>query len=156
MTLFVHPTRFPVHHDVDTTRIYTTSQLVTRLTGMVIQPNKAIVGENAFAHESGIHQDGYLKFRQTYEIISPNVVGVPVQALVLGKHSGRNAFKTRLRDILKGSVYEDIFNSPQSGEQRMEELFVRFKQVADTKKGGASNRDLMALVEENVGQVNRL
>src|SRR5271154_2062266 len=81
---------------IDTTKIYPTSRMVSTLTGLSVQRNKAIVGENAFAHESGIHQDGVLKYRETYEIMDPVSVGIPKSSLVLGKHSGRHAFKDRV------------------------------------------------------------
>ncbi len=81
---------------IDTTKIYPTSRMVSTLTGLVVQRNKAVVGENAFAHESGVHQDGVLKYRETYEIMDPTTVGIPKNSLVLGKHSGRHAFKARV------------------------------------------------------------
>ncbi|KNE60587.1 hypothetical protein AMAG_18561 [Allomyces macrogynus ATCC 38327] len=99
MALYTHPKTFPVYSHIDTQQIFRTSQLVANKTGMAVQANKAIVGANAFAHESGIHQDGVLKHQATYEIINPSVVGVPSNSLVLGKHSGRNAFRTRLTQL---------------------------------------------------------
>jgi 2-isopropylmalate synthase len=84
---------------IDATRIYPTSRMVAGLTGLSVQRNKAIVGENAFAHESGIHQDGVLKFRETYEIMDPTSVGIPKNSLVLGKHSGRHAFRDRVGQL---------------------------------------------------------
>ncbi|WP_108669403.1 2-isopropylmalate synthase [Peribacillus acanthi] len=113
-----------------------TSDLVSRLTGMEVPPNKAIVGRNAFAHESGIHQDGVLKEKTTYEIISPELVGVSTNSMVLGKHSGRHAFKTRLEELgLCVSVND------------MNKMFVTFKELADRKKE-MTDDDLVALVLE--------
>jgi 2-isopropylmalate synthase len=99
-----------------------------------VQPNKAIVGRNAFAHEAGIHQDGVLKHAETYEIMKPETVGVPENSLVLGKHSGRHAFSNRL-EILGYSV----------SKEQMEDLFVKFKQLADRKKS-VYDEDIEALV----------
>lgn len=109
---------------------------------MLVQPNKAIVGANAFAHESGIHQDGVLKCEQTYEIIQPAVVGVPKSQLVLGKHSGRNAFRTRLLDLGYAELADD--------KPRFERLFQRFKAAADAKSR-LMDDDLVALVEDELG-----
>ena len=148
MALYTHPGSFPVYHSIDTTQIYNTSQLVTKRTGMMIQPNKAIVGGNAFAHESGIHQDGVLKHKETYEIMQPEVVGIPSNSLVLGKLSGRNAFKSRLETLIKSStVYQSaILSDPKT----MERLFVSFKKLADTKKRGVNDQDLFALLDEEL------
>lgn len=114
-----------------------TSRLVSSLTGMVIPPNKAIVGANAFAHESGIHQDGVLKERTTYEIISPQMVGLESNQLVLGKHSGRHALKARM-DFL-GYKLE---------EKELKEIFKTFKELADKKKQ-ITDEDLVALIHES-------
>jgi 2-isopropylmalate synthase len=147
MAIQTHPSTFPVYHDIDTQQIYITSQLVTKKTGMIIQPNKAIVGANAFAHESGIHQDGMLKNKQTYEIIQPETIGLPSSLLVLGKHSGRNAFKTRLEQMLGESVYADrILSAPE----KLESLFQSFKKLADTKKSGVTEQDLYALLDDKL------
>ena len=100
-----------------------TSQLVSQLTGVVIQPNKAVVGKNAFAHESGIHQDGYLKNRETYEIITPELIGDKTEPLALGKHSGRHAFKDRA--ITMGFDLDD---------EKINKAFAEFKKLADRKK----------------------
>ncbi|WP_257985876.1 2-isopropylmalate synthase [Bacillus sp. M6-12] len=113
-----------------------TSSLISKLTGMVIPANKAVIGRNAFAHESGIHQDGVLKEKTTYEIISPDLVGVSINSMVLGKHSGRHAFKNRLEE-LGMSVTEEELNR----------LFVQFKELADKKKE-MTDDDLSALVLE--------
>ncbi|KAJ3060746.1 hypothetical protein HDU98_003332 [Podochytrium sp. JEL0797] len=146
MTLNVHKNYYPVYTDVDTTQIYMSSQLVTKKSGMVIQPNKAIVGANAFAHESGIHQDGVLKHKETYEIIQPQTIGLPSNSLVLGKLSGRNAFRQRIDQILgTSSMYaEKLASNPQAFEL----LFASFKKLADVKKGGLSEQDLYALLDD--------
>ncbi|MDI6893489.1 MAG: 2-isopropylmalate synthase [Bacillota bacterium] len=123
---------------IATEQIYRTSRLVATLTGMPVPPNKAVVGANAFAHESGIHQDGVLKERTTYEIIRPEDVGVPAGRLVLGKHSGRHAFRERLLAL-----------GYQLREEDVEKAFARFKEMADRKKD-ISDRDLEALVENEV------
>ncbi len=140
-------TREP-YYQVQTTinhkEIYRTSRLVSKLTGMYVPGNKAIVGANAFAHESGIHQDGVLKNKETYEIMSPETVGKSESKLVLGKHSGRHAFKTHLEKL----------GYPQSEEQ-IDGLFARFKELADRKKE-ITDEDLIALVEEKVGEGNEL
>ncbi len=117
-----------------------TSDLVSKLTGMTIAPNKAIVGKNAFAHESGIHQDGVLKEPTTYEIISPELVGVNQNPIVLGKHSGRHAFRNRLVEL--GFVLPD---------EQVNSLFAKFKDLADKKKD-ITDDDLFALVLQK--QVN--
>ncbi|TPX64748.1 2-isopropylmalate synthase [Spizellomyces sp. 'palustris'] len=147
MAIYTHPTAYPVFHTIDTYQIYNTSQLVTKKTGMVIQGNKAIVGANAFAHESGIHQDGVLKNKSTYEIIEPGVVGIPSNSLVLGKHSGRNAFRNRLEQLVQNSMYEDVLKSEPAV---FEKLFVAFKKLADTKKRGVTDQDLLALLDDQL------
>jgi len=108
---------------IHTEEIMRSSRLVTKITGISVQPNKAIVGANAFAHESGIHQDGLLKEKSTYEIMKPESVGLHATKLVLGKHSGRHAFKTRLKDL--GYVLTD---------EELNRTFERFKKLADQKK----------------------
>ena len=90
---------FPVDTGIVTEKIYPSSRLITSITGVSVQPNKAIVGANAFAHESGIHQDGLLKDKLTYEIMTPESVGIPKSSLVLGKHSGRHAFRDRIEEL---------------------------------------------------------
>jgi len=114
-----------------------TSRLVSSLTGMVIPPNKAVVGANAFAHESGIHQDGVLKERTTYEIISPQMVGLESNSLVLGKHSGRHALKERME-----------FLGYHLSDEQLVEFFQKFKDLADRKKQ-VSDDDLVALIHES-------
>lgn len=128
---------FPVTTDVETVHIVPTSRLVSSITGFPVQPNKAIVGANAFAHESGIHQDGILKFRETYEIMKAEDVGWSTNKLTLGKLSGRAAFAARLEEL-------DIsFDSKEDFNQ----AFVRFKELAD-KKREIFDEDLQALVSE--------
>jgi 2-isopropylmalate synthase len=129
---------FPCDSTLDTTKLLTCSKLVAGITGFNVQPNKAIVGANAFAHESGIHQDGVLKSRETYEIMRPQDVGWATNRLVLGKHSGRNAFKTRMTEL----------NIDFSSEQELNEVFIRFKALAD-KKHDIFDEDLQALVTES-------
>ena len=112
---------------------------------MIVQANKAIVGANAFAHESGIHQDGVLKCKETYEIMSPDLVGVPSNLLVLGKHSGRNAFRTRIETLLKDSNYDTKIIE---NDEEFQKLFKNFKKLADSKKKGVTDQDLFALIDD--------
>ncbi|AEG31002.1 2-isopropylmalate synthase [Thiomicrospira cyclica] len=128
---------FSVDTRIHTPEILTASRLVSNITGFSVQPNKAIVGANAFAHESGIHQDGVLKHRETYEIMRAEDVGWSTNKMVLGKHSGRNAFKTRLQEL--GVEFET--------EQQLNDTFVRFKELAD-RKHEIYDEDLQALVTE--------
>ncbi|MCS3903905.1 2-isopropylmalate synthase [Methylohalomonas lacus] len=128
---------FPCNVDLETTEIINCSRLVSTITGFVVQPNKAVVGANAFAHESGIHQDGVLKNRETYEIMKAEDVGWNTNRMVLGKHSGRNAFKARLKEIGIDFAREEELNS----------AFSRFKDLAD-KKHEIYDEDLQALVSE--------
>jgi 2-isopropylmalate synthase len=133
---------FSCETNIDATQIVPASRLISSITGFPVQPNKAIVGANAFAHESGIHQDGVLKSRDTYEIMRAQDVGWVANKLVLGKHSGRNAFKTRLQEL--GVVIES--------EEMLNAAFKRFKDLAD-KKHEIFDEDLQALVtEENLEQ----
>jgi len=122
---------------LDTTQILPCSRLVSSVTGFAVQPNKAIVGANAFAHESGIHQDGVLKNRETYEIMRAEDVGWSANRMVMGKHSGRNAFRTRLQEL--GVAF--------SSEEELNEAFARFKVLAD-KKHEIYDDDLQALVTD--------
>jgi 2-isopropylmalate synthase len=128
---------FSCDTQLDTTQIVPCSKLVSSITGFPVQPNKAIVGANAFAHESGIHQDGVLKSRETYEIMRAQDVGWTANRMVLGKHSGRNAFKSRLREL----------NIEFDSEQELNEAFSRFKDLAD-KKHEIFDEDLRALVAD--------
>jgi 2-isopropylmalate synthase len=130
---------FGLETGVDTTQIVPTSKLVSTVTGYPVQPNKAIVGANAFAHESGIHQDGVLKHRETYEIMSAESVGWAANRLSLGKLSGRNAFKTKLADL--GIELES--------EEALNAAFARFKELAD-KKREIFDEDLHALVSDEM------
>jgi 2-isopropylmalate synthase len=122
---------------LDTTRIVTCSRLVSGITGFAVQPNKAIVGANAFAHESGIHQDGVLKHRETYEIMRAEDVGWAENRMVLGKHSGRNALRARLGEL--GVTF--------ASEEELNAAFSRFKDLAD-KKHEIFDQDLQALVTD--------
>ncbi|MDX2506217.1 MAG: 2-isopropylmalate synthase [Gammaproteobacteria bacterium] len=122
---------------LDTTQIVPASRLVAGITGFPVQPNKAIVGANAFAHESGIHQDGVLKSRETYEIMLAEDVGWTEKHIILGKHSGRNALKSRLKDL--GIEFKS--------EEHLNQAFARFKELAD-KKHEIFDEDLQALVSE--------
>ena len=126
---------------INTEEIMRASRLVTKITGISVQPNKAIVGANAFAHESGIHQDGLLKEKSTYEIIRPESIGLYSAKLVLGKHSGRHAFKTRLKEL--GYVLTD---------EELNRAFERFKKLADQKKD-IFDEDIEALISEGVTKV---
>ncbi|MEQ1712960.1 MAG: alpha-isopropylmalate synthase regulatory domain-containing protein, partial [Hyphomicrobium sp.] len=118
------------------------SKLVSAVTNFPVQYNKAIVGRNAFAHESGIHQDGMLKHQETYEIMTPESVGVGKTSLVMGKHSGRNAFRQKLKEL----GYE-------LGDNGLEDAFTRFKALADRKKH-VYDEDIEALVDDNVAHAH--
>jgi 2-isopropylmalate synthase len=133
MTLTTRQAVIGLKTNVDTTQICKTSKLVSTRTGMMVQPNKAIVGANAFAHEAGIHQDGMLKHQATYEIMRPESVGATKSLLVLGKHSGRHAFGVRLREL-----------GFSLGDDALEAAFERFKILADKKKN-ITDADLEAL-----------
>ncbi|CAA6817644.1 MAG: 2-isopropylmalate synthase (EC [uncultured Thiotrichaceae bacterium] len=128
---------FPCDTRIDTTHIVPTSRMLSRITGFPVQPNKAIVGKNAFAHESGIHQDGVLKSRETYEIMRAQDVGWSDNQIVLGKHSGRNAVKTRLKEL--GFEFES--------EVALNSAFKRFKALAD-KKHEVFDEDLLVIVSQ--------
>ncbi len=132
---------FPCDTGIDATQIVQASRLVSGITGFAVQPNKAIVGINAFAHESGIHQDGVLKSRETYEIMRAEDVGWSANKLVLGKHSGRNAFRTRLSEL----------GIELGSEEALNAAFARFKDLAD-KKHEIFDEDIQAIVsDEAVG-----
>ncbi len=128
--------------NINTKEIYPTSRLVASITGIEPQPNKAIVGKNAFAHESGIHQDGVLKHKETYEIMSSKDIGKEEDSLILGKHSGRAAFKDRLKSL----GYE-------LSDEELNEAFVEFKALADKKKD-IYDDDLRALVAEEITKID--
>ena len=128
---------------LDTTQIVPASRLVASITGFPVQPNKAIVGANAFAHESGIHQDGVLKNRETYEIMMAEDVGWTENHIILGKHSGRSALKSRLKDL--GIEFKS--------EESLNQAFARFKELAD-KKHEIFDDDLQALVSETTSSFN--
>ncbi len=128
-------------HNIDTKQIYKTSKLVSSLTGVNVQPNKAIVGANAFAHESGIHQHGVLSEKSTYEIMTPESIGLTQNKMVLGKLSGRHAFEERLKELGYTLQPDDI-----------QTAFEKFKSLADKKKD-VSDRDIEALVKENVSEI---
>jgi 2-isopropylmalate synthase len=140
MTLHTRRAIFGLETGIDTTQIARASRMVSNYTGIPVQPNKAIVGSNAFAHEAGIHQDGMLKHQDTYEIMQPETVGVNRSRLVLGKHSGRHALKVHLEELGYDLSQEDI-----------DIAFERYKQLADKKKV-ITDADLEALVEDQVYQ----
>jgi 2-isopropylmalate synthase len=148
MALRVRGDAFPFTTAVRSEEIYRTSQMLTHLTGIHPQPNKAIVGKNAFAHEAGIHQDGMIKDRSTYEIMTPEMVGVPASRLVLGKHSGRNALAQRYRELGYDLGFEEL-----------ERAYKLFKLLADQKKT-VLDEDLIAILNhgafEDVPTVFRL
>lgn len=127
--------------NINTKEIIRSSRLITKITGIPVQPNKAIVGANAFAHEAGIHQDGLLKEKTTYEIISPESIGLQSAKLVLGKHSGRHAFKSRLTEL-----------GYDLSEEEIESAFERFKRLADQKKD-IFDEDIETLVSEEVSKI---
>ena len=128
---------------METTEIARTSRLITRMTGYQVQPNKAIVGRNAFAHESGIHQDGVLKERTTFEIMDAATIGLESNSLVLGKHSGRHALRNALEEL-----------GFQVDGAALNTAFKRFKEVADRKKN-VTALDLEALVSDEMRQERR-
>jgi len=142
MTLRVKKDLMPFHTDIKTESIIKASRLVSSITGFAVQPNKAIVGANAFAHEAGIHQDGMLKHAGTYEIMTPESVGLLKSSLVLGKHSGKHAFSEKLKEL----GYE-------LGNNALMELFGRFKDLADKKKE-IFDEDLLALVGDRAASYN--
>lgn len=142
MALKTRADRFGVQTGIVTEQIYRTSRLVASLTGVAVPPNKAIVGENAFSHESGIHQDGVLKEPTTYEIMTPASIGLPSSRIVLGKHSGRHAFRARLAEM----GYTHL--SPEE----LERAYQAFIALADRKKH-VSERDIQAILEERLVQV---
>jgi len=142
MALRTRQDLLPFSAGVVTENITKASRLVSAITGFTVQPNKAIVGKNAFAHESGIHQDGMLKHAGTYEIMTPESVGLTQSKLVLGKHSGRHAFKEKLKDL-----------GYDLGDNAVEDAFKRFKDLADKKKD-VFDEDILALVDDEVLRSN--
>lgn len=132
---------FNISTGIATEEIYKASRLVSKLTGLVVQPNKAIVGQNAFAHEAGIHQDGVLKKRTTYEIMKPEEIGLSASSLVLGKHSGRHAFVEKMKKLGYSLSAAEI-----------DKAFGRFKELADKKKS-IYDEDLETLMEEGSAEV---
>ncbi|MFS0723370.1 2-isopropylmalate synthase [Paenibacillus sp. 1P07SE] len=138
LTLATRSEYYQAETTIQLTEIAKTSRLVSKLTGMVVPGNKAIVGANAFAHESGIHQDGMLKEKTTYEIISPETIGLKESKLVLGKHSGRHAFREKLLDM----GYE-------LSDEAVNAAFAKFKELADKKKN-VSDEDIRAMLEEKL------
>ena len=138
MAMRVRADRLPYLTRVVTQDIMKASRLVSAITGFQVQPNKAIVGANAFAHESGIHQDGVLKNAQTYEIMRPEDVGLFRSSLVMGKHSGRHAFKKKLEEL-----------GYDLGENALNDAFARFKLLADKKKE-VFDEDIVALVDDEI------
>lgn len=144
MALRVRKDFLPYTTGVKTKEIHKTSRLLSTITGISVQPNKAIVGENAFAHESGIHQDGVLKERTTYEIMTPESIGLKKSRLVLGKHSGRHAFSKRLEDL-----------GISLNKLDLDKAFVRFKRLADMKKE-IFDEDLEVIVEDEIAKAEEV
>ena len=138
MALHTRPNYLPLATNIKTEHIYPTSRLVSMITGIMVQPNKAIVGANAFAHEAGIHQDGMLKNPMTYEIMRPETIGLSTNKLVLGKHSGRHALRSHLSEL----GYE-------LSDEELNVVFTKFKALADKKKH-VMDEDLEAIVTEGV------
>lgn len=137
MAIRTRPNNFPVYTTLNTQVIMRTSRMVSAFTGMMVQPNKAIVGANAFAHEAGIHQDGVLKHQETYEIMKPEDVGLAANLLVLGKHSGRHAYSKRLEEL----GYKDLSSA------KLDDLVQKFKKLADEKKV-VTDADMEAIIAD--------
>lgn len=138
MALHTRPNYLPMETNIRTEAIYPSSRLVSMITGILVQPNKAIVGANAFAHEAGIHQDGVLKNPMTYEIMKPETVGLNRNKLVLGKHSGRHALRSRLKDM-----------GYDLSDEELSVVFTKFKELADKKKH-VVDEDLEVIVTEGI------
>ena len=138
MALHTRPNYIPLSTNINTEQIYPTSRLVSMITGIIVQPNKAIVGANAFAHEAGIHQDGMLKNPMTYEIMKPDTIGLSTSKLVLGKHSGRHALRSHLKEL--GYDFSD---------EELQLVFTKFKELADKKKT-ITDEDLEVIVTEGI------
>lgn len=135
--MMVRRDRVPYHCGIDATKLYAASQALSECITFGPQPNKAIVGRNAFAHEAGIHQDGYLKHRTTYEIMTPNSVGVPGSQLILGKHSGRHALHQRVEQLGYGDL----------GRDDLRRVYEAFTRQADTRKG-LTDDDIVVLLDD--------
>jgi 2-isopropylmalate synthase len=144
MSIVIRKDVYSVESNIDTRQIYPTSMLVSKLSGIEIQKNKAVVGENAFRHEAGIHQHGVLQDKLTYEIMTPESIGRKAESLVLGKHSGRHAIVERLKTL--GIDTEKI---------DMDKIFVNFKELADKKKE-VYDDELLTIVDEEVGAVKKI
>ncbi|MDA3832356.1 MAG: 2-isopropylmalate synthase [Spirochaetales bacterium] len=138
MALHTRPNYMPLSTNINTEQIYPTSRLVSMITGIIVQPNKAIVGANAFAHEAGIHQDGMLKNPMTYEIMNPDTIGLSTSKLVLGKHSGRHALRSHLKEL--GYDFSD---------EELQLVFTKLKELADKKKT-ITDEDLEVIVTEGI------
>ena len=138
MAMHTRPNFFNVSTQIDTKQIYPTSRLVSMITGIMVQPNKAVVGANAFAHEAGIHQDGVLKNPMTYEIMKPETVGLTANKLVLGKHSGKHALRSHLKEM-----------GYDLSDEELKLVFTKFKELADKKKN-VVDEDLEVLVTEGI------
>ena len=138
MALHTRPNYLPLTTNIKTELIYPTSRLVSMITGIIVQPNKAIVGANAFAHEAGIHQDGVLKNPMTYEIMKPETIGLSASKLVLGKHSGRHALRSHLKDM-----------GYDLSDEELQLVFTKFKELADKKKH-IVDEDLEVIVTEGI------
>lgn len=138
MSLHTRPNYMPFTSNINTELIYPTSRLVSMITGIIVQPNKAIVGANAFAHEAGIHQDGVLKNPMTYEIMKPETVGLSASKLILGKHSGRHALRSHLKEM-----------GYDLSDEELKLVFKKFKELADKKKH-IVDEDLEVIVTEGI------
>jgi len=138
MALHTRPNHLPMTTGIQTEYIYSTSRLVSTITGIIVQPNKAVVGANAFAHEAGIHQDGMLKNPMTYEIMKPETIGLNRSSLVLGKHSGKHALLERLKTL-----------GYDLSDEELKTVFIKFKELADKKKH-VVDEDLEVIVTEDV------
>jgi 2-isopropylmalate synthase len=137
MAMKVRQDKLPYTTGINTEHLFAASQTLTSIITFGPQPNKAIVGRNAFAHEAGIHQDGYLKEKSTYEIIEPKTVGVPESRLVLGKHSGRHALRQRCTDL-----------GFELTRDELDAVYLRFTAAADRKKG-LLDEEIIAIIEES-------
>ncbi len=142
MALYTRRDHYGVDIGINTREIYRVSRLIARHTGMVVQANKAVVGENAFSHEAGIHQDGVIKHKETYEIMNAELVGRDAGVLVMGKHSGRRAFRKTLTDLGYGSI----------DDERLNAVFTQFKELCD-RKSAVTNEDIRALVDTETRRV---